>query len=270
VTRTASCLAALFLSACAAGQGASSATATAEACAADPAHWVRGTAGCLAMASFGPARADTLAVVLHGDVSGGGPATYHLALAQRVAATLPGASVAALIRPGYSDGEGRTSAGELRNRSDHYTAGNVELVASAIAELKRRTGARRVVAIGHSGGAATVADILALNPGVIDSAVLLACPCDLTAWRGARQPWVASVSPMSVADRVPPSAFVRAYTGTADTNTSVALAENYVLRLAANRVDAQFVPVPGATHNGVVDAVWGVGLAQTLAQAAAR
>lgn len=263
----ASLLAALLLSGCA-GPGSTAASSGAGECQADPAHWARGTAGCLAMATFGPAKADTLVVVLHGDTSSGGPATSHLGLAQRVSSTLPGAAVSALIRPGYSDAAGRTSAGELRNRSDHYTAANVELVASAVAELKRRTGARRVIAIGHSGGAATVADILALNPGVIDAGMLLACPCDLTAWRGSRQPWTASVNPMSVADRVPPGSVVRAYTGTADTNTGVALAENYVLRLAANRVDARFVPVPGATHNGVLDAVWGAGFTEALTAAA--
>ena len=222
------------------------------------------------MAAFGPSKADTLVVVLHGDLSGGGPATYHLALAQRIAAALPTAAVAALVRPGYSDGAGRTSAGDLNNRSDHYTAANVELVASAVSELKRRYGARRVIAVGHSGGAATAADILALNPGVIDSAMLLACPCDLTAWRAARRPWPNSVSPMAVADRVPPSAFVRAYTGTADTNTPMTLAENYILRLAANRVDARFAPVPGATHDSVVGAVWTTDFPQALARAAAR
>jgi pimeloyl-ACP methyl ester carboxylesterase len=166
-----------------------------------------------------------------------------------------------MVRPGYSDAEGRTSDGDLNNRADHYTAANIALVADAISELRGRTGARRVVAIGHSGGAATTADILALHPGTLDAAVLLACPCDIETWRQNRSPWSRSVSPLAVAGRVAAGVEVAAYTGSQDTNTAPEQAERYV---AARGVPARFQLVNGATHNGIIDAVWGTDFPQAL------
>lgn len=254
------------LGGCAAQGGASSAGG---ACASDPAHWARASGGCLAMEAYGPSQAELLVVVLHGDLSGGGPAGYHRAFARRVAEALPGAAAVAMVRPGYSDPEGRTSDGSTNGRSDHYTASNVDLVFGAIGDMRGRVGARRVIAIGHSGGAATAADILALHPGLIDAAVLLACPCDTAAWRVGRRPWTQSMNPMAVADQVPRSARVVAYTGSADDNTGPALARGYVERLGARGVDAHFFEVPGATHNSVVDAVWSTGFPAVLAEFAA-
>jgi pimeloyl-ACP methyl ester carboxylesterase len=187
---------------------APAAAQTVPGCAQDPSRWAGQPGRCLAMTSHGAARGDLLVVVLHGDVSGGGPARYHRALADRIAQTLRGAAVFALVRPGYPDGDGRTSDGDLNNRFDHYTAANMAIVAEAVAALKARTGARRVVAVGHSGGAATAANILALHPGTLDGAALLACPCALTAWRVGRRPFAQSTDPYNVAGRVPAAARV--------------------------------------------------------------
>lgn len=251
-----------LLAACAAGPDAAGGGAS---CAADPAHWARSAGGCLAMQSYGPARAEVLVVVLHGDVTAGGPAIYHRALARRVAATMPGTAVVALVRPGYADGEGRTSDGELNNRADHYTPANMALVAGAVTTLRERTGARRLIAVGHSGGAATAANVLALHPGTLDGAVLLACPCDLEAWRLGRTPWLRSVSPRRVAAQVPQTARVAAYTGSADTNTATTFMPGYVAALASRGVPARFTEVPDATHNGIVEAVWATDFPQALA-----
>jgi len=239
-------------------------------CAQDPARWAGPPGRCLAMTSHGAARGEVLVVVLHGDLSGGAPAQYHRALADRIARALPGAAVFALVRPGYPDGEGRVSDGDLNARSDHYTAANMAIVAGAIAALKQRTGARRVVAVGHSGGAATTANILALHPGTVDAAALVACPCALTAWRNGRRPWISSVDPYAGIGRVPAGTKVVAFTGARDDNTRPALASDYVGQLARRGLPARFVEVPGAGHNDVVEAIWNSGFGTTLAELSAR
>ena len=226
------------------------------ACAADPAHWARTPQGCLAIHTYGPPQAEVLVVVLHGDVSSGGPARYHLPIARRIAETLPGTATVALIRPGYPDGEGRISDGDAYARFDHYTPENIALVAQAIDRLRARAGARQVIAVGHSGGAATIADVLALHPGTINSAILLGCACDLATMRRNRRPWTGSIDPITVADRVPTTTRIAAYTGTADTVTIPDLSQNYVDRLTARGIQARFTRVPLATHNGLVDAIW--------------
>jgi pimeloyl-ACP methyl ester carboxylesterase len=239
-------------------------------CAQDTARWAGQPGRCLAMTSHGAARGEVLVVVLHGDLSGGAPAQYHRALADRIARTLPGSAVFALVRPGYPDGEGRTSDGDLNARSDHYTAANMAIVAGAIAALKQRTGARRVVAVGHSGGAATTANILALHPGTVDAAALVACPCALTAWRIGRRPWSNSVDPYSGTGRGPTGTKVAAFTGARDDNTRSALASDYVGQLARRGLPARFTEVPGAGHNDVVEAMWNSGFGAALTDLAAR
>jgi pimeloyl-ACP methyl ester carboxylesterase len=228
-------------------------------CTGDAAHWVKGGRDtCIVLRGYGPARAQVLIVMLHGDVSGGGPARYHFPWAERMAAEVAGAASFALVRPGYEDADRNVSGGSNNNRNDHYTAANMEIMAGAIAALRQRTGARLVLAVGHSGGAATVANILALHPGTIDRAILLSCPCDLVRWRVGRRPWTLSVSPIDGADRVPAGTRLVALTGADDDNTRPELAERYVARLFARGVQARAVTVPGAGHNSL-DALWAGG-----------
>ena len=54
--------------------------------------------------------ADALVIVLHGDVSRGGASDYHYPFAEKVAAQNPGATVVALLRPGYYDDEGQNES----------------------------------------------------------------------------------------------------------------------------------------------------------------
>ena len=192
-----------------------------------------GAAQCLVMRRFGDAAApDALVVWLHGDVSAGGPATYHFAAAERAATALAAKKVlsVALLRPGYPDDAGNAStvAFSQGGRSDHYTRDNLHEVGTAIERLRERYKPRTVIAVGHSGGAATTAVLLGLKPGLIDAAVLVACPCDTVAWRAGRKAWSRSENPVEWAGKVDPAARVIALTGDKDDNMSPALARVYV------------------------------------------
>lgn len=234
---------------------AASAGAAAATCAHDDFEThVSGASQCLLMRRFGSPKPTTLLVWLHGDVSSGGPADYHFAVARKAAEDFAGSDVmsVALVRPGYADGSGESSSVALMQvgRSDHYTAENVGEVGSAIEHLKARFAPARVVVIGHSGGAATAALLLGMRPRLFDAALLVACPCDLVAWRSGRRPWGRSENPLAWAAKTDHGAHVIALTGTADDNTSPELARSYVSALQAVGVDAVFSPVEGATHNG--------------------
>lgn len=212
---------------------------------------VFGGGHCLVVETFGAASAGArpvLVVVVHGDISDGGAATYHAAFARTLAR--PGLVAVALTRPGYTDGQGRTSGGTTYDRRDNYTASNVAAVAGAIAALKRHYAPRRTVYVGHSGGAAIGGVILGRRPGLVDAAVLVSCPCDLARWRGDRglDIWRHSLSPSLVVPRVPTATAVVALTGSADANTAPCLAQDYVRALARRGVDARFEPVDGAGH----------------------
>ena len=87
---------------------------------------------CLGAETFGAEEAGAsplLIVVVHGDISDGGAATYHARFARTLAR--PGAVVVALWRPGYPDGRGRISQGRDYGREDNYTAANIAAVAAA-------------------------------------------------------------------------------------------------------------------------------------------
>ena len=229
----------------------------------DPAR-ITGAKECLVVRAFpspGELSSPVLVAVMHGDVSSGGPAKYHVDFARKLAEQEKNLVAVAMIRPGYDDGDGNTSSGEHTNRSDHYTADNVDAMADGVRRLRERYQASRVVLVGHSGGAATSAVILGRRPGVADAAVLVACPCNIGEWRRGRRPWSRSESPHEWAGKVPPSARVIAITGADDSNTKPSLAEDYVALLKKRGVDARFVVVPGADHNAawfgpaVMDAV---------------
>jgi pimeloyl-ACP methyl ester carboxylesterase len=61
---------------------------------------------------------------------------------------------------------------------DNWNATNTDAIANAIGALKRRYHARKVVVVGHSGGAAIAANILGRHPELIDAALLVSCPYD--------------------------------------------------------------------------------------------
>ena len=79
-----------------------------------------------------------LVIVVHGDVSDGSPATYHYRFAQMAAAAISDTVVAAVLRPGYSDGEDRSDGMRGLTTGDNWTPEVVNAVAAVLSELKGR------------------------------------------------------------------------------------------------------------------------------------
>ena len=206
--------------------------------------------GCLALRLYGPPpQPDGLLVVMvHGEGAAGrsGPVRTLPLWAPVVAQALPGAAVAALYRPGYGGMEGRVSAGSDGGRRDNWTAENADAVAEAIAALRERHHPGRVVALAHGGGAALVAAILGRQPGLVDRALLLACPCGGAT--SALGPLARSLDPMDSVARVPASTRVLAVTGSADRMAPAMAAQAYVAALTRRGIPARFELLPGAGH----------------------
>lgn len=200
---------------------------------------------------FGNRGGSILVVTLHGDLSSGANAEYQYDIAERIASAAPNVLAFGLIRPGYMDDSGLKSKGSNNNRRDNYTARNNKLVADTIANLRAETNVEHVIALGHSGGAAQLGVIIGRFPGLIDSVVLVSCPCDLAkrsrmhghSFKGKSQ------SPNRFAARVPSTTRVIAVTGANDDNTFPVLAYDYVAKLTKRGATAQFIEVPAAGHN---------------------
>jgi pimeloyl-ACP methyl ester carboxylesterase len=218
---------------------------------------VTGEHECLVMRRYGvssSAAPKAMLVWLHGDLSSGGPADYHFRIAESAARNFAKDEVLsiALVRPGYSDGSGNTSGGNNYDRSDQYTADNINEVGAAIEHLREKYNPGQVIIIGHSGGAATAAVLLGMKPALADGVVLVSCPCDLVAWRTGKRTWRRSEDPMRWVAKARPPVKVIALTGSQDQNTSPELAQTFVAALRAAGIVASFEIVAGATHNSAL------------------
>lgn len=227
-----------------------------QACA-TPDNVTRVVAGgeCLVIKTFnaGLSRTDPILVVfIHGDVSSGGPATYHIRHTRDASDAIKGVISVAMLRPGYYDDQGNTSSGHNFDRRDSYTPHNVDAVAEALRVLKQHHKSRRLVAVGHSGGAAIIGVILGRHPGLVDAAALVSCPCNIPTWRANRSVhsiWSNSLSPHRFVAKVPTTTQVIAITGSDDTNTEPGLARDYAASLKQRGVPARFLTVEGAGHH---------------------
>jgi pimeloyl-ACP methyl ester carboxylesterase len=210
-----------------------------------------------------------LIVVLHGDLLGvrAIPAmTYHYVFAHNAAMQMDNLVVAALLRPGYRDDTGEQSEGERGlTTGDNYTPEVVDAVAQAIDQLKTKFHPVHTVLIGHSGGAAITGDLLGRWPSTVDAALLVSCPCDLVAWRKHMQQmqnnnpiWsapVKSLSPIDLADKVPPSVHVQLLVGSKDPVAPPELSQHYAEALRNHGNNAALTIAPGLEHDILLEPV---------------
>ena len=212
---------------------------------------VSGSSECLLMRRYGSAEPAAMIVWLHGNVTSDGPANSHFRLAQKAAADLAENNVlaVALVRPGYPDGTGAYSSGDDNHRADNWDYATIMEIGSAIERLRRRYKPKKLILAGHSGGAAIAAALMGMKPKLAEGALLIACPCDLAAWRARRpgRPWI-SENPIRWAGQLDPTARIVALTGSQDDTTRPELSKIYVERLKARGIDAVFETVPDAGH----------------------
>jgi len=201
-----------------------------------------------------------LAVVVHGD-GGGGVRDSYLQMfettTERIKAAVPGAGVVFLQRPGYRSKFGQ-SEGSAKPEDDDYTKENVAHMAAAITALREIWKPSRLIWVGHSGGSALGALVMGMNPGLIDGAVLSACPCgDVFEWRSHRNTmrgrynastWPNSLSPIKFQDGLRPGTPVVLMTGDKDDNTLVKFAAAWQEAAKARGVTAELLVLPGINH----------------------
>jgi pimeloyl-ACP methyl ester carboxylesterase len=203
-----------------------------------------------------------LVVVLHGDLPS---PSYHYEFSRRAALEIDNVVVAALLRPGYTDGAGDRSDGDMGlTTGDNYTATVVDTVAEIIRQLKQKLHPTRTIITGHSGGAAISADMLARRPALANAALLVSCPCAVTAWRKhmlnlQKNPiWLArvhSLSPIDLAGKVPRSVRVRMLVGGDDPVAPPELSQGYAEALRRQGDDVRLSIVPGLKHNILLEPV---------------
>lgn len=198
--------------------------------------------------------APNLLIVLHGDAPFNNPG-YQYRFARLMAQRNDNVVAIGMLRPGYTDQEGRTSNGKRgQSIGDNYDEARVKQIADAISELKKLHTPARTVIAGHSGGAALAANLIALHPGLVDHAFLVACPCDVTQWRSimyektgltAFKNNISVTSPITLVDRIPPDTKVTLIVGKEDRTAPPKLSRAYAEALKEKDINVTMRQVEG-------------------------
>lgn len=181
-----------------------------------------------------------LLVVLHGDLSN---ASYQYEFARIVAENSKNTISIGMLRPGYSDREGRTSDGVMGETvGDNYDATRIDQIAAAIQQLKNHYDADKVILAGHSGGSAITGKLIAGYPQLVDHAVIVSCPCNVTKWRkdmyemtefeGFNGP-LDVVSPIDLVADISNNITISMFVGSSDSVTQPYLSQEYLEALRA-------------------------------------
>lgn len=200
------------------------------------------------------ASAPSLVVVLHGDSPFNKP-SYHYAFAKSMAEQGKNVAAIGVLRPGYTDALDRTSDGERGEAvGDNYGPPQLNQIAQAIGIWKAFFEPKQVVVVGHSGGAAITALLGSQFPGLIDHAVLVACPCDVNAWRESMFALTSKpifkgdldvLSPQSQVAQLAPDLETLLIVGKKDPVTPVKLSKNYEQALKKLGRKVRLVEIPG-------------------------
>lgn len=237
-------------------------------------HWIDVAGGRLKTRVYtgtSVSESPVLVMVLHGDLPEP-PPSYQYEFAKVLASRAGNAGViaAGVLRPGYSDPTGDRSSGDMgRAIADNYTPEVVDAVAAAVRALSSAHDASTIVLVGHSGGAAIVADLLGRHPGLARAAVLVGCGCDPAAWRKRRRAETGnpmfdgptrSLHPLDLAPDVAPGTIVRLVVGQNDDVAPPAHSHAYAAALRERGIDVSVDEVPGLGHNilfepRVIDAI---------------
>lgn len=229
----------------------------------------KGCIGMQALEEFDASKSD-LVIFLHGDYQQSRASRAHgfyMKLEDHLDTNL--ANYFMLARPGYKTQSGnKSSGGDKRgtDKGDNYIwKRDIKPVGHAIQNLKDHYKPERLIVIGHSGGAATTGILIGRMPGMIDTAVLVACPCYVKEWRRHRvlqrgrvpshkNTWPRSDSPNKHVENISPDTDVYIIVGEEDQNTLPKFSEKYFARLNDKNeaVNATLEIVPGEGHGSVL------------------
>lgn len=213
--------------------------------------------------SSGSINNPVIILVLHGDSPFNDP-SYQYSIAKQIADNNDNVVSVGILRPGYKDKEGNRSKGKRgKTTGDNYTKEVLKAIHDLTTELEEKYNPSKIILVGHSGGAAISANLVSEYPDVYSGALLIACPCDLHAWRAhmkTLQPkvriWdkeVNSLSPIEKIKNINDSIQIIVIHGDNDEIVPISIANKYVKELKADNNKADFIVLENQGHEIAFD-----------------
>lgn len=201
-----------------------------------------------------------LIVFIHGDSPFGDP-VYQYNISKSISEITNSITVA-ILRPGYRDGCGDLSGG-IRGLTmgDNYTKEAFQAIASVISTIKEEENTTQTIVMGHSGGAALTVLLAASNPGLVDRSILVACPCNLEAWRKSMETltnnpgWsnpMEGLSPIDHTSKLDLSKPIHLYVGENDAATPPFLTKEFYDTTRRPGANVTMKIVPGEDHESIL------------------
>jgi len=213
---------------------------------------------CFAIQNFEPAARSSNTKVLVVFMQGNSRSNAALAANHTAAFNLSqqlNASSVAMQRQIYRSGTGEAEDAN----GDHYTPGNVALMATALDRLRSLNSGKKLLLIGHSDGAVMAALLASRFPASADAYLLAACPCDLPKRlqsQGALTVKTVNgmhgLSPQDEVGNIKAGTRIALVVGNKDDNTLTKFSEAYVSSLQRQGVKTRLTYAIGATHVSVL------------------
>jgi len=153
--------------------------------------------------------------------------------------------------------------GEVRNfltaQDDAHTPRSVRILATALERLRTLNPEKKILLIGHSGGAAGVALIAGRFPSSADAYLLVACPCDQSQrdlsplpTAGKKDRSTHSLSAQDEVDNIRAGTRIALLIGSRDDVTQAKISEAYAASLQRQGIKTRVTYAFGATHISVL------------------
>lgn len=127
------------------------------------------------------------------------------------------------------------SSGNSRVANSFYSVEDVVMAAGELKRLRNLHVGKKILLIGHSGGAAVAAQLPGRFPESADAYLLVGCPCHQAQWRTVKA-----------------NTRISLLVGTNDDDTPASFSQTYVAGLRAQGVKTRLTYAVGATHVSVL------------------
>ena len=175
--------------------------------------------------------------------------------------------VVSITRPGWTNIKNHKSGGKknISNGDNYVPKQDVDPIYRVIKKLKKKYKTKDTIVIGHSGGAAITGILFGRFKKLIDSAILISCPCIVPAWRknyfnavlkNSREkiciPKFKSHSPHEYIKKINPKLNIYIFVGTQDKNTLPIFSIKYHELLIKNQKKSELFLMDGG-HMNILD-----------------